>query len=38
MGDAPIMFDIDSLEAVDIDEEHDFVIAELLHQRLRNLS
>ena len=38
MGDAPIMFDIDPLEAVDIDEEHDFVIAELLHQRLRNLS
>jgi CMP-N-acetylneuraminic acid synthetase len=38
MGDAPIMFDIDPLEAVDIDEEHDFVIAELLHQRLRSLS
>ena len=38
MGDAPIMFEIDPLEAVDIDEEHDFVIAELLHQRLRNLS
>ncbi|MDC3331880.1 acylneuraminate cytidylyltransferase family protein [Ilumatobacter sp.] len=38
MGDAPIMFEVDPLEAVDIDEEHDFVIAELLHQRLRNLS
>ena len=38
MGDTPIMFEIDPLEAVDIDEEHDFVIAELLHQRLRNPS
>ena len=35
MGDTPIMFEVDPLEAVDIDEEHDFVIAELLHQRLR---
>jgi CMP-N-acetylneuraminic acid synthetase len=36
MGEHPIMFEIDPLEAVDIDEEHDFVIAELLHQRLRS--
>lgn len=36
MGPNPIMFEIDPLEAVDIDEEHDFVIAELLHQRLRD--
>jgi CMP-N-acetylneuraminic acid synthetase len=34
IGDTPIMFEIDALEAVDIDEEHDFVIAELLQQRL----
>jgi len=38
MGETPIMFEIDPLEAVDIDEEHDFVIAELLHQRMRSLS
>jgi len=38
MGDRPIMFEIDPLEAIDIDEEHDFVIAELLHQRLRRTS
>lgn len=38
MGDTPILFEIDPLEAVDIDEEHDFVIAELLHQRLRSTS
>lgn len=35
MGDTPMVFEIDPLEAVDIDEEHDFVIAELLHQRLQ---
>lgn len=34
MGDRPMMFEIDPLEAVDIDEEHDFVIAELLQQRV----
>lgn len=33
IGDRPMMFEIDPLEAVDIDEEHDFVIAELLQQR-----
>jgi CMP-N-acetylneuraminic acid synthetase len=38
MGDSPILFEIDPLEAVDIDEEHDFVIAELLHQKLRSVS
>lgn len=38
MGDRPILFEIDPLEAVDIDEEHDFVIAELLHQRIRSNS
>lgn len=30
IGDAPLMFEIDPLEAVDIDEEHDFVIAQVL--------
>jgi CMP-N-acetylneuraminic acid synthetase len=34
MGARPLMFEIDPLEAVDIDEEHDFVVAELLQQRL----
>jgi len=38
MGDTPLMFEIDPLEAIDIDEEHDFVIAEMLHQRLGTLS
>lgn len=33
-GERPLLFEIDPLEAVDIDEEHDFVIAELLHQRM----
>ncbi len=35
IGSTPVMFEIDPLEAVDIDEEHDFVVAELLHQRMR---
>jgi CMP-N-acetylneuraminic acid synthetase len=30
IGAAPILFEIDALEAVDIDEEHDFLFAELL--------
>ena len=34
IGDQPMFFEIDPLEAVDIDEEHDFVIAELLQSRL----
>lgn len=33
-GDHPLLFEMDPLEAVDIDEEHDFVLAETL-QRLR---
>lgn len=33
IGDRPMMYEIDPLEAVDIDEEHDFVIAELLRRR-----
>ena len=35
IGDRPLLFEIDPLEAVDIDEEHDFVIAELLQSRLK---
>ncbi len=31
IGDRPMMFPIEKLEAMDIDEEHDFRIAELLH-------
>lgn len=34
-GDRPLLFEMDPLEAVDIDEEHDFVLAETL-QRLRS--
>lgn len=34
IGEHPLLFEIDPLEAVDIDEEHDFVIAELLQARL----
>jgi CMP-N-acetylneuraminic acid synthetase len=30
IGERPILFEIDALEAVDIDEEHDFVLAETL--------
>jgi CMP-N-acetylneuraminic acid synthetase len=33
LGDRPLMFELDPLEALDIDEESDFVIAEMLHQR-----
>ncbi|MEM9749140.1 MAG: acylneuraminate cytidylyltransferase family protein [Actinomycetota bacterium] len=33
IGDRPLLFEVDPLEAIDIDEEHDFVIAEMLHQR-----
>lgn len=33
IGRAPIMFEIDALEAWDIDDEHDFVIAEFLQER-----
>jgi CMP-N-acetylneuraminic acid synthetase len=31
-GERPLLFEIDRLEAVDIDEEHDFVLAEMLHR------
>ena len=34
MGDRPVLFEIDPLEAVDIDEEHDFVLAEALDRHL----
>ena len=34
IGDRPLLFEVDPLEAVDIDEEHDFVIAELLQRHL----
>ena len=33
MGNRPLLFEIDPLEAVDIDEEADFTIAEMLHRR-----
>jgi len=38
IGDRPMMFEVDPLEAVDIDEEQDFVIAELLQTRLKGQS
>lgn len=31
IGDRPFMFELDPLEASDIDEEHDFIIAEMLY-------
>ena len=34
IGDRPILFEIDPLEAVDIDEEADFVLAEALDRHL----
>lgn len=33
MGDRPLLFEVDALEAVDIDEESDYTIAEMLHRR-----
>jgi CMP-N-acetylneuraminic acid synthetase len=30
IGATPILFEIDALEAMDIDEEHDFLLAEML--------
>ncbi|MBW4464204.1 MAG: acylneuraminate cytidylyltransferase family protein [Pegethrix bostrychoides GSE-TBD4-15B] len=38
IGNRPFMFEIEKLEAVDIDEEADYCIAELLYQRLQNQS
>ena len=35
IGKNPLMFEIDKLEAVDIDEPQDFVIAEVLYGLLR---
>ena len=34
-GDRPMLFEIDPLEAVDIDDEPDFVLAEALHKLQR---
>lgn len=38
IGSRPFMFEIEKLEAVDIDEEADFCIAELLYQRQQQQS
>lgn len=38
IGDRPILFEIDPLEARDIDEEADFVMAEMLYRRREGLS
>jgi CMP-N-acetylneuraminic acid synthetase len=38
IGDRPMLFEIDRLEAWDIDEELDFSIAEFLHQNRQGLS
>lgn len=35
IGERPLMFEIDRLEAMDIDDEPDFLIAELLYQQMR---
>ena len=34
-GDRPLLFEIDPLEATDIDEEPDFVLADALHRLQR---
>ena len=36
VGERPYLFEIDRLEAVDIDDESAFVIAELLYQRFHS--
>jgi CMP-N-acetylneuraminic acid synthetase len=36
LGDAPLMFEIDAAEALDVDEELDFTIADLLLQQRSN--
>jgi CMP-N-acetylneuraminic acid synthetase len=33
IGERPLMFEIDRLEAIDIDEELDFQVAEILFQK-----
>ena len=38
IGQRPLMFEIDRMEAIDIDEEHDFHVAELLCLHTRNES
>lgn len=35
IGKSPIMFEIDKIEAIDIDELHDFIMAETLYKTLR---
>ena len=37
IGSAPLLFEIDRLEAIDIDEEIDFTLAELLYKLTRKL-
>jgi len=37
IGSAPLLFEIDRLEAIDIDEEIDFTVAELLYKLTRKL-
>ena len=34
-GDRPLLYEIDPLEAIDIDEESDFVLAEAIHRLQR---
>lgn len=34
LGERPLMFEMDALEATDIDEEHDFILAETLMEKL----
>jgi CMP-N-acetylneuraminic acid synthetase len=38
IGKTPMMFEIDKLEAHDIDDEADFSLAEMLYQRRQNMS
>lgn len=37
-GDRPLLFEIDPLEALDIDEEHDFVLSETLYNYRRGVT
>jgi CMP-N-acetylneuraminic acid synthetase len=38
MGDRPILFEVDPLEAVDIDVEADFVLAEALDRHVASVA
>jgi CMP-N-acetylneuraminic acid synthetase len=38
LGERPLMFEIDRLEGVDIDEELDFQVAEFLYKKINNIS